>query len=100
MQDSDAASSDTGRCAPGALAEVLEVKVLLFAGLREQRGVGEERISVRAGTTARQLYEALFPEGAQGRIRVLYAVDRSWTDGTAPLEDGQEVAFVPPLGGG
>lgn len=76
------------------------VKVLLFAGLREQRGRSEEAVLVARGTTARQLYERLFPTGPGGRMPVLFAIDQEWVDGSAPLVAGQEIAFIPPLGGG
>lgn len=78
----------------------VEVRILLFAGLRERRGVSEEQLRVPSGTTARQLYERLFPAGPEGRLPVLFAVDQQWVDGESPLADGQEVAFIPPLGGG
>jgi len=76
------------------------VTVLHFAVLRERRGVGQEAQEVEAGATVQQLYDRLFPAGPQGRLPVGYAVNQSYVGGEHVLQEGDEVAFIPPVGGG
>ena len=76
------------------------VLVRYFAVLREQRGCPEEQVSISAGETVGALYARLFPAGAQGRMTVLFAVEREYVKADRVLSGGEEVAFIPPLGGG
>ena len=78
----------------------MDVSVRYFAVLREQRGTDEERLEVEPGTTAQALYETLFPAGAAGRMPVAFAVNQAYVPGGTVLSAGDEVAFIPPLGGG
>lgn len=91
---------DDGVLLPAGEPGGVPIRLLLFAGLRERRGTEEEWLLVRPGTTPRALYAQLFPDRGEGRIPVLFAVDQHWTDGEAPLREGQELALIPPLGGG
>ncbi len=76
------------------------VTVLHFAVLRERRGVRQEAQEVEAGTTVVQLYDRLFPAGPQVRLPVGYAVNQCYVGAEHELLDGDEVAFIPPVGGG
>ena len=76
------------------------VSVLYFAVLRERRGCEVEQVAIAPGATAAGLYAALFPPQPAGVLPVLFAVNRSYVSGDHALEDGDEVAFIPPLGGG
>lgn len=78
----------------------MRVDVRYFAVLRERRGVEVETLDVDEGTTVSQLYARLFPAGQQGSLPVLFAVNRAYVDAQQPLSAGDEVAFIPPLGGG
>ena len=78
----------------------LEVTVLLFAALREQHGMDRAMRRVPVGTTAKALYETMFPETAHGRMPVMFAVDEAYAAPATVLHDGAVVAFLPPLGGG
>lgn len=77
----------------------IHVKVRHFAVLRERRGCAEESVSVAPGTTVGALYLELFPP-VGGVLPVLYAVNLSYVTRDHLLADGDEVAFIPPLGGG
>ena len=68
-----------------------------FAQLREQRGTSEEEVEVPEGTTAAEAYASLFPEP---RVPVGYAVNHALTKGDAVLSEGDELALIPPVGGG
>ena len=78
----------------------MEVRVRHFSVLREQRGTAEETVTVEAGTTVRALYAALFPPGRDGALPVLFAVNRAYVGPHHVLVAGDELAFIPPLGGG
>lgn len=68
-----------------------------FAQLREQRGCTEEDIEVREGCTAAEAYAELFPEP---RVPVGFAVNHALVKGTTVLAEGDELALIPPVGGG
>ncbi len=85
----------------------MKVKVLYFAGLREQVGTrGEDlEISPEAATVAGLRAQLMARGGAwrtalaQGRaLRV--AVNQDMAHPTTPVKPGDEVAFFPPVTGG
>ena len=69
-----------------------------FAQLREQAGCSEEEVEVSEGTTVEQLHDLLFPPPE--RLPVVLAVNQHYVPGAHLLNEGDEVAFIPPLGGG
>lgn len=85
----------------------VKVKVLFFAGLREQLGSPGEEIELPAGVgTVAALrshlrsrggaYEKAFAEKALVRI----AVNQEMVSLVSPIRPGDEVAFFPPVTGG
>ncbi len=85
----------------------MKVKVLFFAGLREQLGTSAEEIELPAGvSTVAGLrshlrsrggpYEKAFADRALVRI----AVNQDMVAPTAGIKGGDEVAFFPPVTGG
>ena len=81
----------------------MSVVVRFFAVLRERRGEESAEVSLQEGETAGALYVRLFPDlvdDAGGRLPVMYAVNASYVSADHALSDGDEVAFIPPLGGG
>ena len=80
----------------------MSVTVLLFAVLRESRGASSLQIDLLPGETVAALYARLFPDLVDGgrRLPVMYAVGQQYVEGDHRLADGDEVAFIPPLGGG
>ena len=76
------------------------VTVRYFAVLRERRGRDEERVPLAAGDTVGGLYARLFPPVDGARLPVGFAVNRALVGADTPLQAGDEVAFLPPLGGG
>jgi len=83
----------------------MKVKILYFAGLREQLGTASEDLDASPATVA-GLRALLMARGgawqsalAQGRaLRV--AVNQEMAQPTTPLKAGDEVAFFPPVTGG
>ncbi|MBI3725472.1 molybdenum cofactor biosynthesis protein MoaE, partial [bacterium] len=81
----------------------LELSVRLFAGLRE--AIGRERVSVKLARGARvsDLVDALareHPQLERHRGRFAIAVNLEVARGDLPLAAGDEVALLPPVGGG
>ena len=85
----------------------MHVDVLFFASLRETLGRASERCELPTGVDTAALLRAwLAARGlpwsdalAPGR-NVRVAVDQVVAGGDAPLRDGAEVAFFPPVTGG
>jgi molybdopterin synthase sulfur carrier subunit len=85
----------------------MKVKILYFAGLREQLGSSGEEFDVGvANATVATLRSLLMARGgawqaalAQGRaLRV--AVNQEMAQPTTAVKPGDEVAFFPPVTGG
>ncbi len=76
------------------------VQVLYFAVLRERRGVQAESVEVPDGSTLQQVYEQIFPPTAEGILPVGFARNQVHARGTDVICDGDEIALLPPLGGG
>jgi molybdopterin converting factor subunit 1 len=76
----------------------MDVTVRLFAGLRERAGTAERRIELPAGASLADVWPALDlgeePEG------LLFAVNRKYAPADTQLEEGDEVALIPPVSGG
>ncbi|HET6342638.1 MAG TPA: MoaD/ThiS family protein [Gemmatimonadota bacterium] len=78
-------------------------EVLLFGPAREAGG--SSRVSVRvdgAATAARVLaaLERAHPALAPLLPRARVAVNRTYVDADTPVEPGDEIAVIPPVGGG
>lgn len=78
----------------------MKVVVHHFAVLRERRGCRSESVEIEAGTTVRGLYVQLFPPGPEGGLPVGYARNEVLVGAEEVLMDGDQVAFLPPVGGG
>lgn len=85
----------------------MKVKVLFFAGLREQLGTGLEEIELPAGvSTVAALRSHLLQRGekwksALGEPRLVrVAVNQDMVQPGARIKAGDEVAFFPPVTGG
>ena len=78
-----------------------QVTVQYFAVLRDQLGVGSERVST-AAATAGELYEELRRKHGftlnQKMLKV--AVNDEFAGWDAPLKDGDKVVFLTPVAGG
>ncbi len=80
------------------------IGVKLFAGLREAAGSGEIEVDLDDGATAEGLIAELRRRPGMERILtdmpIRVAVNRSYVDGDTKLNEGDEVALVPPISGG
>lgn len=81
----------------------MEIRTLFFASYRELLGTGELHLDLPAGATVSDLVVALRARG--GAFTVLptdpaVAVNQSYADPALALNDGDEVALIPPVAGG
>jgi len=81
----------------------MRLKLLFFAGHREALGTASRTFEMPEGATVGELFEALAARhpalrGMEGRTIV--AVNRDRTGWDQRLQDGDEVAFYPPVSGG
>jgi molybdenum cofactor guanylyltransferase len=77
------------------------VKVLYFAKLREERGLGEESIRTLACTVAGLYEELRFRHRLSLRAEALRAaVNADFSPWSQSLREGDEIVFIPPVAGG
>jgi molybdopterin synthase catalytic subunit len=76
----------------------VEVRIRLFAGLRERAGTGSRTLELPDGATLADVWPRL--ELGQEPQGLLYAVNKRYADRAAAVSDGDEVALIPPVSGG
>jgi len=81
----------------------MSIHVRYFAALREATGRSDDTFELPTGTTVadvRKLLLESYPALADILARCAVAINRSYATLQAVLDDGDELAFIPPLGGG
>ena len=79
------------------------VTVRLFARLREAAGVADCECRVAPGATAADVWRALveqYPSLGPFEGSVSCAINADFAKSTARVQEGDEVAFLPPVSGG
>ena len=80
----------------------MRVSVRFFALYRERAGVSHKEVDLPEGTTPAELLASLQSEypSLPSAFPVLIAVNSEYVSEEAILQDGDEVAFIPPVSGG
>jgi molybdopterin converting factor small subunit len=78
----------------------LRVHVRYFAALRERKGLASEWVEVEPGETLGALYARLFPPVGGLVLPVAYAKNQEYAQPSELPSDGDEITFLPPIGGG
>jgi molybdopterin converting factor subunit 1 len=81
----------------------MQVRVRLFASLREAAGAADLRLELPAGATAEAAWQRLVvahPALAPRRASLAASVNRRYAAFDTVLGEGDEVAFIPPVSGG
>ncbi len=81
----------------------MHVRIRLFAMQREAAGAREVGVEVAVGATVADAWDAAVatvPALAPGRETLRFAVNGAYADVEALLDDGDEVAAIPPVSGG
>lgn len=77
----------------------VSIRVKFFASLRERLGRGEAFLQVPAGSSVAEVWTQATDETAIPE-RLLVAVNMEYVDWRQPVNEGDEVAFFPPVTGG
>ena len=75
----------------------MKVLVRYFAVLREEKSCEQEWVQIRQAMSIGELFDQLFARSQDG---IRFAVNQCYVSPERTLVDGDEVAFLPPLGGG
>ena len=81
----------------------MTIHVRLFAILRERAGLSHVLLELPDRATVDQATVALrekYPAIADHLSRIVFAVNQNYTDRGAVLNDGDELALIPPVSGG
>jgi molybdopterin synthase catalytic subunit len=81
----------------------MNVRVRLFAQLRERAGAREVKLELPDGVTIEAAWSALverFPAVSGQRSALRFARNGAYVDATETLADGDELACIPPVSGG
>jgi len=81
----------------------VRVRVLAFARLREVLGYGERELEIAQPATLDDVWAAVtagWSEAAAMRPSTRFARNGVIAAGTTPVADGDELALLPPVGGG
>jgi molybdopterin converting factor small subunit len=81
----------------------MALRVLAFARLRELLGFGERSIDVAPAATLEDVWTSLtaaLPEATRLRASTRFARNGEIVDGATRVADGDEIALLPPVGGG
>lgn len=81
----------------------MQIRMRYFAGLREATGTDGEALTLPDGATAdavRSLLGERYPALARLLPTCAVAVNRAYAATDTPLRAGDELVFIPPLGGG
>jgi molybdopterin converting factor subunit 1 len=81
----------------------VRIRVLFFGVLRDVTGLREDSIEVPDGGRAAGVFErysAQFPQLGEMSASIVLAVNQKFCAPSAPLSDGDELAFLPPVSGG
>lgn len=81
----------------------MQIRMRYFAALREITGLREEILNIPEGTTAanaRGLLLERYPRLEHALARAVCAVNQQYITPETALKEGDEVVFIPPVGGG
>ncbi len=81
----------------------MNIRIRYFASLRETTGQSEEALILPEGATVAALREILlarYPRLQTVIERALCAVNHQYVSLETTLREGDEVVFIPPVGGG
>lgn len=81
----------------------MNITIRYFARYREVAGRSSEPFALDDGATVAQAAQALlarYPDLAELLPRSIYAVNRRYVTADTSLREGDELVFIPPMGGG
>ncbi len=85
------------------MTTTITVKVRTFAALRDALGFGEQKLELPVGTDVAGLLARLAADHPDANVpsrRFSVAINRIYAKRDSALQDGDEVALIPPVSGG
>jgi len=86
-----------------SVSQTIRVKVLFFGRLKEVLGCAEESLELAGNANIEAVfaaYVARFPQLHQYRSSLVASCNREFAAWNTALHAGDEIAFLPPVGGG
>ncbi len=81
----------------------MKARVKLFAALRERAGESEIELDLPDTATVAHVVRELdrrYGGMLQGGVPIMIAVNTEYVTGDHPIQEGDEIAFIPPVSGG
>ncbi len=81
----------------------MSIRVLFFASLSDIAGMRETSVDPSGFTDVLSVFDKFakdFPSLEKYRSSVLFALNSEFASSDSPVQDGDEVAFFPPVSGG
>jgi molybdopterin synthase catalytic subunit len=81
----------------------MEIRILFFGQLKDICGCSEDRFNATPGATAGLVfdhYSAIYPKLAEMADSIVIARNQEFTTRAEQLQEGDEIAFLPPVSGG
>ena len=94
------ASEGASSIAPARTLDAMDVRIRLFAMLRERAGASELSLELPEGARVRDALAAPAVAALADGLPLVMAVNREYADADAPLAAGDELALIPPVSGG
>ena len=82
---------------------IVRVKVLFFGMLKDIVGLGEDHIEVSDGARVESIFQRYahdFPRLNDLESSIVLACNQEFCDRSSPVQEGDEIAFLPPVSGG
>ena len=76
---------------------MISITIRYFAHLREVRGRSEETMTLESPVSIGDLFAQIFNMDATS---IRFAIDAEYVSSEVLVSDGDEIAFLPPMGGG
>ena len=84
-------------------AKTIRIRVLFFGRLKEIAGRAEDAVELAEGAPIESVfaqYAGRYPELSRYRCSLVASRNQEFAAWTAPLQEGDEVGFLPPVSGG
>ncbi len=76
----------------------MHIRVMLFASLRERAGFAQQHLDVQTPLTAAQVWQQVCDFDMPSNT--LIAINLDYVEAQTQVQEGDEVAFFPPVTGG